>query len=147
MTHTIGKQPYGEAEKQLYGQGWAFPLRVDTAGVAMVSGVDSVRQSLTMLFRTIYCERIMRMEYGNDLLLHMFDNVDESLLAKIRQSITDSITQNEPRVRTDRISIQTGNGQRGQLEITIHYRLFDNDAPQRLSGILDIFNGFTGEWQ
>lgn len=135
------------ADKQLYGQGWAFPLVLNDQGILLVNGVESVRQSLRMLFSTLYCERIMRMEYGNDLPLHMFDNIGEALFAKIRQSITDSISQNESRVRTDKVSVLYDPLQRGKLTITIHYRLYDNEVPQRLSGILDIYNGTYGEWQ
>jgi len=147
-------------EKAVYGQGWAFPPTftingIETtdegvtvmSGVKLTSGIEDVRQSLIILLNTQYYERIMRMEYGNDLMLHMFDNIGEGLFEKIRNSLSETILRNEPRVVVDTITVIPDLLMPSKLSITINYHLFDNAVVQRLFGMMDIKNFIAGVWR
>ncbi len=149
-----------DISKGIYGQGWAFPptfciegtektengIEVKS-GVTLCSGVNDVQQSLIILLSTQYYERIMRMEYGNDLMQHMFDNIGEGLFEKIRKSLTVSILNNEPRVVVDVITISSDRVTPSKLSIIINYHLFDNNVLHRLYGMLDIKENMTGVWR
>ncbi len=59
-----------QRRKSFLGTGWAFPVTFDKkpeCAVRMVSEVEDIEQSLTLLLSTRPGERVMRPDYGCNL--------------------------------------------------------------------------------
>src|SRR4051812_9955778 len=85
------------------GRGWAFPPGFGPGGreVATVAGEADIAESLRILFATELGERVMRPDFGCDLRRYVFEEVDNTLLAKIAAAVTDAVLYHEPRIRLD----------------------------------------------
>lgn len=125
------------ASKSFLGTGWAFPIRFDKeapvsgaadqnalsaidCGVGMVSEIEDIEQSLTILLTTRPGERAMRPDYGCSLEDLLFEPVNESLLTFVRNQIDRAILYYEPRVKLERVNIlEDENLLEGRLMISV----------------------------
>lgn len=115
----------------------AFPITFDENGGARLNGPDDdIRQSLTLLLSTRRGERLLRPEYGCDLMQFAFESVNYSLISRIRNEITQSIAQFEPRVENVSVSVDGNSGDAGALVILIEYRVRENAHEQSMSFVL-----------
>lgn len=115
----------------------AFPITFDENGGAQLNGHDEdIRQSLTLLLSTRRGERLLRPEYGCDLMQFAFESVNYSLISRIRSEITQSIAQFEPRVENVSVSVDGDSGDAGALVILIEYRVRENAHEQSMSFVL-----------
>lgn len=107
------------------GRGWAFPPTFAAGGsdVNMVAGADDVAQSLQILFATEPGERPMREAFGSQLSRHMFAEIDQTMLTRVRGAIFDAIVAFEPRIEIDGVDIVESSETPGLLTISIHYTL------------------------
>jgi phage baseplate assembly protein W len=86
-------------DKSFLGNGWAFPptfakqpLAVGGGGkVALASGEDDIRQSLTILLSTTPGERIMQPAFGCGIKSHVFDTLSTSVVTEIRNLVERAI--------------------------------------------------------
>lgn len=114
------------------GTGWAFPVAFNKqcvgtnetgecyCNVAMASDLLDIEQSLTLLLTTRPGERVMRPDYGCALEDLLFEPINESLLAYIRNLIEHAILYYEPRIRLNQIDILTDeNLLEGQVRISL----------------------------
>ena len=54
-----------DPNKELIGQGWAFPLRLNTRNaISLVTGNNEIEQAIRIILGTIPGERVMRPEFG-----------------------------------------------------------------------------------
>lgn len=104
------------------GTGWGFPPNFDKykKSVVMISDEEDIRSSLEILLSTDIGERIMQPTYGCDLKRLLFEPLDTSLKAYIRDLIETAILYYEPRIQLDDISLETKPNQ-GLIEITLEY--------------------------
>ena len=104
------------------GTGWSFPPAFvkGRASVVTVHGTDDIRESLQILLSTSLGERVMRPSYGCDLRIDLFDNLDNSLRAYLRDKVRTAILYHEPRIRLDDVSVQS-NGLDGRVDISVTY--------------------------
>lgn len=73
----------------------------------MVSEVEDIEQSLTLLLSTRPGERVMRPDYGCNLEDLLFEPVNTSLITYIKDLITKAVLFYEPRVNLREIIIRT----------------------------------------
>lgn len=126
------------------GRSWAFPPQFSVAeGVKMAEGVDSVLQSLLVLFMTEPGERIMRETYGGGLNEFLFENITDELLASIRNHIEDAVLLNEQRAEVSQILIQQATNDVSRLLIQITLRLLGSEITETVSGTLDVNEGYA----
>ncbi len=126
------------------GRSWAFPPQFSVAeGVKMAEGVDSVLQSLLVLFMTEPGERIMRETYGGGLNEYLFENITDELLASIRNHIEDAVLLNEGRAQVSEILIQQATNDVSRLLIQITLTLLGSDITETVSGTLDVNEGYA----
>ena len=104
------------------GTGWGFPPTFDKKSntVSMISDETDINSSLEILLSTTKGERIMQPTYGCDLKRLLFEPLDTSLKAYIKNLIKTAILYFEPRIRLDDISLETKPNE-GKLEITLDY--------------------------
>lgn len=106
------------------GTGWGFPptFEKDIKSVVMISDEEDIRSSLEILLSTSIGERLMQPTYGCDLKRLLFEPLDTSLKAYIKDLIKTAILYHEPRIRLDDISLEAKPNQ-GLLEITLEYTI------------------------
>ncbi len=109
-------------KKAFLGKGWSFPVRFNwaTKNVEMVAAEKDIEESLFILLNTIKKERIMRPQYGHDLLPLVFKKMDNSLLHLLEDSITKAITLYESRIDLTQVKL-SHNIQLSLIEIELVY--------------------------
>ncbi len=113
------------SEKYLFlGKGWSFPpeFEKETGSVKMLTDEKDINSSLEILFSTSVGERIMLPKYGANLRDHLFDPVDNSMKAYIKDLIKTAILYFEPRIQLDDITL-TAKNEEGLIEITLDYTI------------------------
>lgn len=106
------------------GKGWGFPPEFDkqTSTVKMLADEEDINSSLEILFSTTVGERIMQPKYGANLKNLLFDPIDTSLKAYIKDLIKTAILYFEARIKLDNISIEA-KPEEGMLLITLEYTI------------------------
>ena len=125
----------------IYKRGWGFPPTFNNEGVNMVASAEDVRQSLTILFKTMPGERIMRSSFGCDLQQFMFANINSTLFSDIETLINDSMLRYEPRAQLMGINFARDSLASSKIFIQVNYRLSGSDIEQEWQGSLDITDG------
>lgn len=107
------------------GRGWSFPPTFDKANrqVVMVEDVEDIRQSMHILLSTSLRERVMQPEYGCNLADVLYEPVNASLLAYIKNLVETAILYHEPRIEVQEIDLQTHRVDEGLLLIAIDYAI------------------------
>jgi phage baseplate assembly protein W len=124
-----------------YKRGWGFPPVFTSDGVKMAEGAEDIRQSLSILFKTLPGERIMRQDFGCDLQQFMFANINTALLSDIETQINYSILRYEPRALVTSIDFEQNNRLSSQLRIQVTYQLSGSNIEQQWTGGLDLADG------
>lgn len=104
------------------GQGWSFPptfLR-EQGTVATVHGVADIEQSLAILLGTEVGERLMRPDYGCDLRRMLFEPLDASAEAYVKDLVRTAILYHEPRIRLEALKL-TPNPEAGAIDMLLEY--------------------------
>ena len=104
------------------GTGWDFPPSFDRGWKSntMISDEDDIRSSLEILLSTEIGERVMQPTYGCNLKRLLFEPLDTSLKAYIKDLIKTAILYHEPRIRLEKVSLEA-KSQEGVIEITLEY--------------------------
>jgi uncharacterized protein len=132
MTQTNART-YIPASRSLYGQGPAFPLRVDADGrLAWSAGEDNVRQSIRVLLLTEPNERLMREEFGCGLRRFLFEPNTPATRQLIQERISRAIARWEPRVVVEAVLVNADAEEARTVHISIQFRLVATQALQRL---------------
>lgn len=119
-----------EIQTSFLGTGWGFPPTFsDISGdVGMISDVPDILESLNILLSTSLGERIMQPSYGCNLQDVLFEPVDTSLLAYLRGLISDAILYHEPRIRLNKVTIDTEQYYEGKLLIDIDFTVSSTNS-------------------
>lgn len=116
-----------KGEQDFLGRGWSFPPQfgADEAGVRMVAGKEDIEQSLHILLSTSLGERVQRPKYGCNLTDYQFEAINASFIGLLRDMVDTAILYHEPRIRVDRISVDSAAEQalEGKVLISIDYRV------------------------
>ena len=106
------------------GRGWSFPPEFDKKdlSVKMLADEDDINSSLQILFSTTVGERIMQPKYGANLKNLLFDPIDTSLQAYIKDLIKTAILYFEARIKLDSITLEPDPDE-GMLLITLNYTI------------------------
>jgi len=88
------------AEEKFLGTGMKFPPQVNptTGRFTCSSGKDSVRESVYLILMTQRTERLMRPEFGSNVMEYVFAQTDATMLNLMAQEISEAILRNEPRI-------------------------------------------------
>lgn len=118
----------------IFGQGLAFPPRVDANGrLAWSYGEDNVRQSIRVLLLTEPGERLMREEFGCGLRRYLFEPNTVTTRQLIRERVNAAITRWEPRVAVEDVTVDPDPQDDRLVHIQIVFRLVATRAQQSLS--------------
>ncbi len=109
--------------KSFLGTGWSFPPTFTSNGLVTVSAEQDIYESLWILLSTTPGERVMQPAYGCGLKAHVFDNLDESSFAVMRDLVEKAILFFEPRITVENIEINDDNYLEGKVLLNIIYRV------------------------
>lgn len=109
--------------KSFLGTGWSFPPQFTSKGLATVSAEQDIHESLLILLSTTPGERVMQPIYGCGLKAHVFDALNESSFAVMRDTVEKAILFFEPRVIVERIDISDEDYVEGKIQLHVHYRV------------------------
>ena len=110
-------------DKTFLGTGWAFPPRFTSRGTVMSSAESDIRESLLILLATTPGERVMQPAYGCGLKMHVFDSINESSIAIIKDVIRKAVLFFEPRVILEQVDVDETESQEGKLLINLRYKV------------------------
>src|SRR4051794_7516146 len=119
--------------QEFVGSGWAFPLRADTTGgVALVSGVREIEESIRLILATAPGERPMRPEFGCAVHEYIFAPADAATAGDIAYAVRVAIDRWEPRVHLEDVTVRFEAVDQGVLYIEVHYSLGGTNDPRNL---------------
>jgi hypothetical protein len=112
---------------KILGTAVAFPLRPDgRGGIATVSGVDAVEDSLRAIIETIRGSHLFNPFLG--LPAFVFQPIQD--LAAVSEVIKDAIIDGDDRVDPDRLYVEVGIDESGFMPVAITYSIL-GDATER----------------
>ncbi len=111
-------------------KGMAFPFQKgQTSFPKQVTDADLIRQSLIQIALTPKGSRIMRPDFGTNVLNHIFESNSVLLGVKIRNDVAAAISKFEPRVILRGVGVaRTENS----VIITVGYVVKTTGQPDRL---------------
>jgi hypothetical protein len=112
-----------EHKKTYLGIGWKFPpvFNRNLGSVEMISEENDINESLFILLSTRPGERTMMPTYGCDLSFLLFENMDATLINRMKNNISQAILKFEPRITLEDIAIDTSRVYDGVLQAVIIY--------------------------
>ncbi|WP_167852203.1 GPW/gp25 family protein [Hymenobacter elongatus] len=112
-----------EPENSFLGRGWSFPTAFEpsTMQLTLVAEEEDIRQSLHILFNTEPGERIMNPEYGCPLRQFLFEQIDSSMLTRIKATVDQAILRFESRIKVLGVEVHTENSNDGILLLEVSY--------------------------
>ena len=111
-------------KRSFLGTGWDFPPTFDRSagGVRMLSDQPDIRSSLEILLSTDVGERVMQPRYGCNLRRLLFEPLDLTLQAYMKDLIRTAILYFEPRIILDDV-VLIPEPLEGRVLIEIHYTI------------------------
>lgn len=119
-----------EATLSFIGTGWSFPPRFSKAAgdLIMVSDIDDIIESLSILLSTSMGERIMVPSYGSNLQDFIFEPMGQSMLSFIENLIYEAILYHEPRISLNKVTLDTSSYVEGKLLIEIDFTVSSTNS-------------------
>lgn len=122
------------ADSAFLGIGWHFPPTFAEGGAAveMVAGAADIAQSLQILLATRLGERVMHEDFGCDLTMLLFEEIDQGLVNTLTGLISDAILYHEPRISLDNLDISESDAEAGLLWISLEYTIRNTNSRYNL---------------
>jgi len=119
---------------KLYGQGMAFPPRVQPDGsIAWSRGEDNVREAIRIVLMTEPGERLYLPSFGAGLGRFLFEPNVASTHTLIAERIQGALQAWEPRVRVESVDVVADPADPQAAIATLSYRLVATQAQERVS--------------
>jgi len=110
------------ADDKFLGTGAKFPLQVDpaTGRIMTVSGNRTVKEAIYLILMTQVTERLVRPDFGSDIMSYAFMDTTTTMMSILRRDITQTLLSQEPRISD--ISVETDyRSDMGAVIISINY--------------------------
>lgn len=130
---------------RLYGQGMAFPPRVQPDGsIAWSRGEDNIRESMRIILMTEPGERLRLPQFGAGLGRFLFEPNTVTTHTLIAQRIRDALGRWETRIRVDAVDVAADRDDPQAALAVISYRLVATQAPERVSLVVQVAGSGQG---
>lgn len=106
----------------------SFASHPNTNDLTVVREHASVRQSMFNLINTDRYERLMQPSIASNISKLLFEPIDNVTTQSLKQSITNLISNHEPRVIINQVIVDP-NKARNSYIVTIEYYLINTDQP------------------
>jgi phage baseplate assembly protein W len=105
--------------------------------LARVTNVEAINQSLRNLIKTNLGERPFQPFVGSDIYASLFENNNSDYMDLIEMFVTNTINNNEPRVKLISVTVGQETGfNENEVQINIEYYIINNPDPVNLTVIL-----------
>jgi uncharacterized protein len=111
--------------KSFLGTGWAFPVRPDGAMNDVTAAVyeEDIRQAVRIILETDQGERVMRPDFGAGLRSLVFEPINTTTMALVRNRVEQALISWEPRIDLQEVRVLADTAARNKLNIEINYRV------------------------
>jgi phage baseplate assembly protein W len=109
--------------KSFLGVGWAFPVRPDGAmnDVTSAAYEEDIRQAVRIILETDQGERVMRPDFGAGLRSLVFEPINTTTMALVRNRVEQALISWEPRIDLQEVRVAADTAARNRLNIEINY--------------------------
>lgn len=119
---------------RLFGRGISFPPRVTANGhLAWSAGEENVRESIRIILLTGERERLRLPDFGGGLSRYLFEPNTSTTRQVIRDRIQRALTEWEPRIRVESVTVDPDPDDPEAAIATITYRLVATRVLERVS--------------
>jgi phage baseplate assembly protein W len=124
---------------QMIGRGIAFPPRLGADGrLAWSTGEQNVRESIQIILLTRLRERLMLPDFGAGLDAFLFEPNTVATRHLLQDRIATALTQWEPRIVVEAITVDPDPDSPTAAIATIIYRLVATEARERLRVTIEL---------
>jgi uncharacterized protein len=111
--------------KAFLGIGWSFPVAPDAEGrdVTRAEYEEDIRQSILIILETSPGERVMRPDFGSGLRDMVFEPVNYTTIALVKQRVEQALVMWEPRIDIREVTVAVYQPLRNRLDIDIRYQV------------------------
>lgn len=111
--------------KSFLGTGWGFPptFKRGLNGVEMVSAEQDIKQSLEILFKTKFGERVMESGYGTNIPDLIFEPNSSTFETYITEQVKRAILVYEPRIVVDDLILDSSRRNEGVVDIEVFFTI------------------------
>jgi phage baseplate assembly protein W len=111
--------------KEFMGRGLKFPLQIDprTGKIAMVSQEEDIAEAIGIILNTIQGERVMRPDFGSNVLDYTFSSDSDSLRQSLAFDLTEQLSYLEPRIDDVEVACREADGLEGAITVEVSYRV------------------------
>ena len=112
-----------QKEKMFLGSGWSFPVTFSAGNhqLEVAKFEQNINQSIDLILQTNMGERYMSPDFGSGLTKFVYRSMDETLKGEIKDTVTNSLLNNEPRIQVIDVTVDYEDLINGQVQITIDY--------------------------
>lgn len=107
------------------GVGWSFPVALDAkAGdVAAAAYEEDIRQAIRIILETTPGERVVRPDFGAGLQAMVFEPLNTTTMALVKQRVEKALVLWEPRIDVHEVTVTASGSANNRLEIDIAYQV------------------------
>ena len=111
--------------KEFMGKGLKFPLQIDpkTGKIAMVSEEEDIAEAIGIIINTIQGERVMRPDFGSNVLDYTFSAASDSLRQSLAFDLRAQLGYLEPRIDDIDVRCSDADEMEGAIVIEVGYRV------------------------
>ena len=121
------------ADKRFLGTGCKFPVQIDpaTGRFMTVSGNRSVKESIYLILMTQRTERLVRPDFGSDIMSFTFMDTGTTMLSILKRNLSQTIMREEPRISDLEITLEHRDRQ-GVIIINLDYMVAETNTRENM---------------
>lgn len=107
-----------------------------TGDVLRKTGADAIKRSIRNLILTNHYDRPFRSGIGSSVNKLLFENMNSLTMTFLKNAITETITNFEPRVSLTGVSVTPDSSENG-INVTIYFTILDSLQPVQVNLFLE----------
>ncbi len=109
--------------KEFLGRGLKFPLQVDprTGKFTMSSQEEDIREAIGIILNTTRGERVMRPEFGSNIIQYTFAAASNSMMQGIAYEVREQLLFQEPRITDVQVQCHEVSQHTGAVVVEVSY--------------------------
>ena len=117
------------ADNRFLGTGCKFPVQIDpaTGRFMTISGNRSVKESLYLILMTQRTERLVRPDFGSEIMNFTFMDTGTTMLSILKRNLSQTILSQEPRISDLDITLEHRDRQ-GVIIINLDYMVSETNT-------------------
>jgi phage baseplate assembly protein W len=121
-------------EATIFGRGISFPPRLGPDGrLAWSVGPQNIREAIRVILLTVPGERLMLAGFGGKLRRFLYEPNTVATRREIQDEIVRALSQWEPRISLDAVTVEADPLEDRAAVATINYRLVASQATDQIS--------------